>query len=274
MIFLSKKINMATPRFLKKNYKPQETFKSKFENAIYKIFNTFLETKMVKHSGTKGTEREIPLIEFLNLNLPKTYSTVSGEIVDLFNNSSPQLDVMIYDKIRNIPFRSGQNYILPAEALISSIEVKSKLTKNEIKKILINVKKLKDLKPFGRPLDLAKGGRKKEETISCRYYHCVFAYSSDLSKDNWLNKEFIRIKEVARQLDIDYTLIDRIIVLDRGIINLAKSMGKISDDNSTIFMYFYMHLLNFIQRENSRRQNTPFLDYSGSMSERWVKLIN
>src|SRR5688572_30057088 len=137
------------------NKRPKEThfaFKSKFESTVYKIAGHFFETEKFKHSLTKGEEREIPFLEFLNQNLPKKYSAVKGEVVDLFGTSSPQLDVMIYDNSRNIPFYSSDNDILPAEALLASIEIKSRLTQEEIRKILINVNKLKSLKPFGKDL--------------------------------------------------------------------------------------------------------------------------
>lgn len=258
--------------FKKRRYKAQETFKSKFENAIYKIIGSFLETEAFQHSLTKGEEREVPIINFLNNNLPETYNIVKGEIVDLKGTSGPQLDVMIYDKIRNIPFYIGDNYILPAEALLSSIEVKSKLTQEEIRKILRNADKLKSLKPFGKNLDKVKRGRDIDDNINCRYYHCVFAYDTDLSKKNWLENEYQRVVRVAKEENIDPSLVDRFIVLKRGLINPTNQSGKESDDHAQLFMYFYMHLLNYLERENQRRKRVPYLDYAGKMSEGWKKL--
>lgn len=256
----------------KRAYDPQLTLKSKIASAIYKITGSFSETAIINHSLTKGEAREIPIINFLKDNLPNTYSIVQGEVVDIENSSSPQLDIMIYDNSRNIPFLSGEHHILPAEALLASIEVKSKLTKDEIKKILKNTKKLKNLHPFSQDVDACKSNRTEDEAVSCRYFHSVFAYDTDLSTENWIKKEFDRIKDVSNDENVDFTLLDRLYVLNKGFINTAFSTGIESDDNADTFLHFYMNLLNFLERENSRRKIVPYLDYAGKLTNGWVKL--
>ena len=250
----------------------QNTFKSKIESAVYAIVGKFMSTKIINHSLTKGEEREDPLIEFLNKNLPSKYTVVKGEVVDLFNTSSPQMDIMIYDNSRNIPLYSGGICVLPAEALLASIEVKSKLTQDETKKILKSVKALKSLKPFKQALDSVVLGRSQDDKVICRYYHCIFAYDTDLSKDNWITKEVARFRRVATEEKVNPTLIDRIFVLNRGLINLAHSIGKSSDDSNETFLYFYMNLLNFLERENGRRKTVPYQDYSGTMTKGWLPI--
>ncbi len=262
----------GTQSIKKRSYTPQSTLKSKFENAVYKITGSFFETAMFNHSLTKGEERELPLINFLKENLPKTYSVVQGEVVDINNSSSPQLDIMIYDNSRNVPFLSGEHYILPAEALLASIEIKSKLTQEEIRKILKNTKLLKSLKPFGQSVDISKTQRTMEEKVSCRYFHTVFAYETDLSEDNWINKEFDRVKRVALEESIDFTLLDRLYVLNRGLINPTGSVGKVSSDNADTFLHYFMNLLNYLQRENKRRNSVPYLNYAGKLTNGWEKL--
>jgi hypothetical protein len=263
---------MSKTPFKKRPKKTHLTFKSKFESAVYKIAGNFFETAAFNHSLTKGEEREVPFINFFTQNLPKTFSIVKGEIVDLNGESSPQLDVMIYDSSRNIPFYSGDNCILPAESLLASIEVKSKLTQEEIRKILINTKKLKALKPFGNNLDVSKQRRDVEDKVKCRYFHAVFAYDTDLSAKDWATNEFERIVRVAKEEKIDYTLLDRVIVLNKGLINPTYSIAKESADNADMFLHYYMDLLNYLQRENTRRQTVPYLEYAGKLSKDWIKL--
>ena len=258
--------------FKKRPAKTHLTFKSKFESAVYKIAGNFFETTAFNHSLTKGEEREVPLIDFFTQNLPKTYSIVKGEIVDLNGESSPQLDVMIYDSSRNIPFYSGNNCILPAESLLSSIEVKSMLTQEDIRKILINAKKLKTLKPFGQKVDISMQRRDVDDKVTCRYFHTVFAYDTDLSAKGWSKNEFERIKRIAKEEKIDYTLLDRVIVLNKGLINPTYSIAKESSDNADMFLHYYIDLLNYLQRENKRRQTVPYLEYAGKLSKDWIKL--
>lgn len=252
--------------------KTQITFQSKIESAIYTITGKFLATKIINHSLTKGEEREDPLIEFLNDNLPKKFSVVKGEVVDLFNSSSPQIDIMIYDNSRNIPLYSGGSCILPAEALLASIEIKSKLTQDETKKILKSVEKLKSLKPFRQALDKVVTGRSENDKVICRYYHCVFAYDTDISETDWITKEITRIRNVAEEEVIESTLIDQIFVLNKGLINVAHSIGKGSDNNTETFLYFYMNLVNFLERENGRRKTVPYLEYAGNVTRGYKKI--
>jgi hypothetical protein len=257
----------------KRPYKPQEVFNTKFASAIYDISGKFIKTSAFKHSLTKGEEREDPLIDFFQENLPNTYSVVKGEIVDKFNNSSQQLDLMIYDNSRNIPFISGNHYILPAEALLASVEIKSRLTKDETKKILKSTNTLKTLKPFGQLIDENNRGRSVDDKIICRYFHSVFAYETDFSVDDWSKKEFERLVSVSTEENIDFGMIDRIFVLGRGIINPLDNTGKSCSDDAENLLYFYMSILNFIQRENNRRRSVPYLDYAGQLSNGWEKLV-
>ncbi|PVY40901.1 DUF6602 domain-containing protein [Pontibacter virosus] len=265
------KVPNRTP-FKKRGYEPHATFNTKFAGAVYDIVGKFVKTKVINHGLTKGEEREDPLIEFFKDNLPNTYSVVKGEVVDKRNNSSQQMDVMIYDNARNIPFYSGGHFILPAEALLASIEIKSKLTQEETRKILKSVNTLKALKPFGQPVDISKRQRTVEEKVTCRYFHTVFAYDTDLADSDWAKKEVERIRRIATEEKIDPTLIDRVFVLNKGLLNPVDSIIKESKDNAESLLYFYMNLLNFIQRENNRRQTVPYLDYAGKLSKGWTKI--
>ncbi len=125
---------------------------------------------------------------------------------------------------------------------------------------------------IGGQVDISKKQRPIEEKVVCRYFHSVFAYETDLSEQDWAENEFNRIKRVALEEKTDHTLLDRVFVLNRGLLNVADSVGKQSKDNAESFLYFYMNLLNYIQRENARRQTVPYLDYAGKMSKGWTKL--
>jgi len=258
--------------FKKRPVEPQEILKSKFEAAAYRLASSFFESDQFEHAVSKGEEREIPIHEFLDANLPDIFSVVRGEVVDSQNETSGQLDIMIYDNSRSIPFyNSGNNYILPAEALLSSTEVKSKLNKQEVRNILIGCNKLKSLKPFNAEVDTSKRKRSFEEKISCRFYHTVFAYGTDITTGDWAKKEFDRLDSVGKEMGIDPSLIDRVFVLNKGLINFGHRVVKETSDNAEGFLYYYMGLLNFILRENSRRETVPYTSYAGRLSKGWRK---
>ncbi len=251
---------------------PNPKFKSRFEGALYSISGAFLGTKEFNHSLTKGEEREKPIQNFFRETLPQNFEIRSGEVVDCFDKSSPQLDLMIYDKFKTIKFVGSKAVIIPAEGLIVSIEVKSKLNRAEIKAILKNAKKLRDLKPYKQKTIIKERESVKTE-FKPRYFHCVFAYETDITHKDWGQAEFNRIVEVAEENDLDYKTIDRLYCVKKGILNIIADIG-VNEKESEVrtLMYFFSHILNFAMRENNRRPPIPYELYAGRQSHGWKKL--
>ncbi|MGM8937821.1 DUF6602 domain-containing protein [Psychrobacter glaciei] len=251
---------------------PNPIYLSKFEEAMYRFVGTFISSNNINHSLTKGEEREIPIKDFLLKALPSNFEVKPGEIIDCLNNSSPQLDIMIYDKFKTIEFYNSDAAVIPAESLLVSIEIKSKLNKQETKKILENARKLKQLRPFKTNLNL-KNLPRGHKAHHCRYFHCVFAYDTDFTKSDWAKAEYDRFKQVGKENNIDFKLIDRIFVMNKGLINPPSERG-INEKNGEVltFMYFISHILNFAIRENERRKPVPYERYSGRESKCWKSL--
>ncbi|MBU3967181.1 MAG: hypothetical protein KKG76_07400 [Euryarchaeota archaeon] len=127
------------------------------------------------------------------------------------------------------------------------------------------------MKAFKRNLSpVREAGAPADE--KSRYFYCVFAYDSDLTKENWIKKEYLRLVEVSKEIGIEYNLIDRIYVANRGIINPVSKNGVIEDDDGIGLMNFYMNILNFLLRENARRNPAPIIDYGGKLTQGWIKL--
>ncbi|WP_321375277.1 DUF6602 domain-containing protein [uncultured Draconibacterium sp.] len=263
---------MAKAYYKARPAKANPKFKSKFEEAIHNFSGAFIGSSEFKHSLTKGEQRELPLKLFLEKALPSNFGIKPGEVVDCFNSSSPQIDLMIYDKTKTIEFFNSEAAIIPAESLLVSIEVKSKLTKEEIKKILKNSTALKELKPFKKKPQLKQRG--DESTAPhCRYFHCIFAYETDFKTDDWAKSEYQRLKEVAVETNTDIKTIDRIYVAQKGIINPVVGQGANEEkDDVRTLMYYFSHILNFAIRENNRRKPVPYELYAGRQSKGWKNL--
>lgn len=259
--------------FLKRKKKPTKILMESFEAAAQEMASKFVKSASFKHGASKGTQREKPIQFFFKQNLPGKYEVVKGEVVDLFDNHSPQIDVMIFDGQRNFAFYySEENCIIPVEALIVSIEVKSKLTAGEIERSLKSSSTLYKLKPFRLELASRREGGEAADK-KCRIFNCIFAYDTDLSKDNWVNKEYQRFITQSEKLEISRSVINRLYVANHGLINLDDERGVVEETNSgTALMHFYMHTLNFLERENRRRQSVPYVDYAGRLSKGWEQL--
>ena len=239
---------------------------------MHQLASRFLKSKRLKHAVTKGEEREVPIQEFFAEHLPSTFSGARGEVVDSRDEHSPQLDLMIYDSIRNFAFYSGNSALLPAEALLVSVEVKSLLTRDEIRRSILAAQRLKALRPFGLPTAPPRTKGKAADK-RCRFFHCIIAYKTDLELDKWLYQEFNRYLEEATKLQAPIWSIDRIYVPNHGLVNPVHSIGRPEGNNSgDALLHLFMHTLNFLQRENGRRDPTPYDLYSGRLLRGWTKL--
>ncbi|WP_371722513.1 DUF6602 domain-containing protein [Bradyrhizobium sp. KBS0727] len=249
--------------------KPIPAFNARFAAALNHFGAALLETSAVGHSGIKGTKREDAFRLFLEQRLPKRYGVASGEVVDQLNTVGPQLDVLVFDQTRDFSFSDGAIHILPAEALLVSIEVKSKLNANEVKKSCDAARKLRSLRPFKLALAGIDIGTGNESKNLVRYLHCVFAYESDLVAPTWLQSE---AKRFQANCDKGEHLIDNVYVLNRGFVNLNHNRGRLEDSNGSAITSFYFTILNFIEREAGRRKETPYQDYASLLSGTWTSL--
>jgi len=65
--------------------------------------------------------------------LPPSIGVSSGVIISWQGHQSPQMDVIIYDKTLLPPFLLAEKGLIPIEAVLFAIEVKSKLTLEELR---------------------------------------------------------------------------------------------------------------------------------------------
>ena len=239
------------------------------QSALLRFAADFLESDAFKHAQTKGNEREDPVREFLRQRLPAAFRVDGGEVIDLFGNTSPQADLLVSDRQRNFPLVEGSSVILPVEAVLVVVEVKSLLNRGEIKKILQAAKRFKALKPFKQEI-VARRQRGKEAGDGCRIFYSVFGYGTDLAEEGWGKKEHGRFSEVSAELGIPLQVVDRVYVPNRGLLDIGGEKGFEEKGNSGAgLLQFYMHMLNFLIRENGRRESVPYLEYAGRMAGGW-----
>jgi len=256
----------------KRSTQPIQAFGMAFEAAMKSLAADFLASDAFRHALTKGEQREIPVREFFRKNLPDTFELVPGEAIDLHENRTPQLDIMIYDKMKNFPFYSAQSELIPAEALLVAIEVKSLLTAAQLQSTLRSASQTKSLRPFR---DEVAGPRRDGEHADtrARYMYGLFAYDSDFRGDDWDKAEFARLSAVSEEISVPIDVVDRIYVANKGLLMPGEKRGMMDlPEQAAGLLYFYMHIYNFLMRENSRRAPAPYLDYAGRMTQGWRKL--
>ena len=237
---------------------------ARFAASVKEFGLALIKTSNVGHTGSKGRAREVALLKFFQDRLPERFSVVEGEAVDPSGNTSPQMDLMFYDRSVNFALSADASFVLPAEALLATIEVKSQLNVTEIQKSVTAARKLRKLRPFDKALAGPDVGQPGPER--CRYFHCVFAYSSNLTTD-WMHAECARLAGACQ----DEHLIDFVYVLEKGLVHLTSHMVRPEDKDGGAITELYFSILNFIQREAGRRKSVP-LDRYTKPATKWVKM--
>ncbi|MGN1299320.1 MAG: DUF6602 domain-containing protein [Candidatus Scatovivens sp.] len=175
-------------------------------------------TSRIEHTGIKGTIREDKLKEYLKKLLPQKYNITSGCIVDANEKQSKQQDFIIYDNFNSPSFiASEKEQVVPIESVYATVEVKSTLTIDELKKSLKNIESvqmLERVKPMFNPLVIS----------SIKAPICmVFAYTSDTSLENIVK----HVDEINKEILVK-NRVSIICVLDKGIIFGVDKYGFIN----------------------------------------------
>jgi hypothetical protein len=231
----------------------QEALKNAFETAT-----------LYSHKGIIGSKREEGVRKFLRDHLPRNLDVVSGQAVDYLGTESGELDVMIYDSNLNAPFEGeGQVKLLPAEALLAIVEVKSRLDSKEWSKISKSVSKYVALKPYGESFAVRRSGRKATPDTLPRCFYSVVAFTSSLANSpGWARRE---LRLMAEAFGSSECLgLDRALILDRGVINPAGRRFRPNDDFGSNLFTWYVSLANFLNREVSRREGMDWQQYAGA----------
>ena len=113
------------------------------KNKLISFANHF---DIVKHGDIKGYGREALTGEFLKTHLPDQIEFLTGEIVDVEDNRSGQIDIILQSKNSpKIPLW-GKIHLSFADSVIAAIEVKSNLNTEHLKTSLKASQNVKSLK--------------------------------------------------------------------------------------------------------------------------------
>jgi len=228
-----------------------------------------------KHKGIRGDERAGFLAKFFRQRLPDRFGIAKGEAIDYGDKRTGQLDFVIYDQSRCAPIDQGnENLLLPCEALYCVIEVKSIVNQNELNTSYEAAAKVRALRPFKTSFIAARQDGSGSDDDRARCMYVIFGYTSNLKNDGkWTEKEFRRLGIAAKEAGTAIDAVDRLFILDRGIINPQKSAGKWeTGDAGGVFLESYLHIVNFLDREAYRRKPVDWQMYGPRTSPGWTAL--
>jgi hypothetical protein len=136
----------------------------------------------LNHPLLKGKFREYGIGKILSELVPENFDIGSGLLQDCNGEQSREIDLLVWNRFMIPPLLFGQNTgVYPIESCFYTIEVKSRLTGDELQKAINNAKSILALKYLAN-----HDGQIKGHPI-----RMLFAYESDLSEKS----EFERYKE-------------------------------------------------------------------------------
>src|SRR5205085_11313505 len=141
----------------------------------------FESTKAIQHSGLKGSGREDAIGEFLSSQLPSRFAIAKGRR-STQNDAAPPSSTSSSMTRRIVqPLKIGADgWLIPAEALLAVVEVKSKLSREEIRRALQGAKKLDELRPYGKEFIFSRPGGADASDRQPRCLITIFGFESDL----------------------------------------------------------------------------------------------
>src|SRR5260370_14990599 len=141
---------------------PSDVFRSVMENAKQRLLLESADAADFEQNGIRGDERAASLADFFSERLHDRFAVEKGEAIDYRDARTGQLDFVIYDRARCAPIRVGrENLLLPCEALYCVIEVKSRVTQDELNTSYKAAGKVRVLRPFKKPF---VAGRRNESS--------------------------------------------------------------------------------------------------------------
>lgn len=253
---------------------PSAIFKAVLSDAEKHLALASNQASSFRHRGILGDERAAALMAFLQKHFPPSYGVGKGEAMDFRDRKSGQLDIVIYDRSNSAPVHTGsENLLVPCEALLAVIEVKTTLSQVDLESSYKAAQLVHKLAPFKTPFIGPRADGRAADDKRARCMFSIFAYESNLGQQDWMKKEFGRIVEAAKSCGAPLNVIERVVVLGRGMINPCSSTGKeLADDDQGIFLEYYLNLVNFLYRERARRKPVDWQVYSGRSAKGWSKI--
>lgn len=231
---------------------------------VQKVVNDSKQFGKLEHAGTKGRWRELFVSELIEPLLPDGVSVTTGILVDSKGIQSRQLDIIIYASDALPPIlRSVEQSLIPVDAAIQVIEVKSRMNAAEMKDCIKKAESVKSLflliageeypPPFNAILETELKHPIRVETI-----FSVFAFESDLKGTK--KTEWERYRELAKE-DPNRVYINDICVVGSGYWSMSCKEGVGADEDYNEVLSMLIPMLNSLPLWKKLRGTPRFGQY-------------
>jgi len=166
-----------------------ENLKTVYENTIF------------TNPGNIGNSREKEVIDYLVKVMAHKYGFQSGEVFDVDDKNSGQIDIIMYDNLFSTVFTDGSgNIVAPVESTFGLISVKSKMGTGQLDHAIAGIKKYDALKrpsatpntiqimpDFGVTLGTGLSVSNSKSTYR-ENINCIFAFDTTVAIETIIKK--------------------------------------------------------------------------------------
>jgi hypothetical protein len=123
-----------------------DIFRARLVAAIGNAIREAENASLHEHFGDRGTIRQIVLERLIRPLLPMSFDLGTGTIVDALGQKSGQTDIVVYSReILPRILYSERDGVFPVEASLFAIEVKSRLTADEVRDAIGKAERINNL---------------------------------------------------------------------------------------------------------------------------------
>lgn len=159
---------------------PERAFRKRFLSNIRKAIQDADDASSLGQPALIGRLREICLTQIFQPALPPEVKCGTGQLADSKGNLSAEIDVILYAPgILPPALFDEKNGIFPVESCLYAIEVKSRLTAQEVKSAVSNAQSVRNLWLLPTDYWVGKQGYIGQPTVYP--INALFAFSTDLS---------------------------------------------------------------------------------------------
>ena len=203
-------------------------FSSHFERIQRRLEAEGKAAQSFHHGLNRGLIREAFIREFLSENISEFWGVGTGEIFSRESRDQEarnQVDVVIHNKrYPKLPLAAGIDLFF-VETVSSFIEIKSRLTKDDVKQAAAAAKRIKDLTNFEsqqfNPTGMVKSPRPYAFIFAYEgpaKIETVFRWMREISAENDYGLDRLRACNPEDRQFFDHQFVDGIFVLGKGYV--------------------------------------------------------
>ncbi len=232
--------------------------KSIFDNLELSLKNEM--NIKIQHNLEDGKYREYLVKRILSKIVPSKYEITNGFIIDSENNKSDEMDIIIYDKSYVPPFFDETYTVVPIEAVIAVIQVKTDLTWDQFEKAIKNLNSIDKLvSKTGGKIISANGGKIMDEQRYVAPYKIIVSYKSSIvEKYDFSNEMNNKYLDMIYIIDGNHDLFikhrqepDGVVNLNKEKLDIYKSGGYIERIENSKLCNFALQLLDKMKLINN-----------------------